>query len=71
MFTPSLVSRELLGVLYGTRSGFQRCSQVITDGSADTDRLVAAWAERNAVAADTVDRNRSARETGYGVRGTG
>ncbi|MGV9915082.1 cytochrome P450 [Streptomyces tendae] len=64
---PSWVICELLGVPYETRSMFQRCSQVIMDGSAGTDQLVAASAELNAVMADIVDRNRSA--PGDGILG--
>ncbi|MFI9424251.1 cytochrome P450 [Streptomyces achromogenes] len=65
---PSLVIYELLDVPYETRSMFQRCSQVIMDGTADADSLVAASAELNAAMADIVTRNRAA--PGNGVLGT-
>ncbi|MEU5081172.1 MULTISPECIES: cytochrome P450 [Streptomyces] len=65
---PSLAICELLDVPYGTRSMFQRCSQVIMDGTADADRLVAASAELNAAMADIVTRNRAT--PGNGVLGT-
>ncbi|MFE0381636.1 cytochrome P450 [Streptomyces inhibens] len=65
---PSLTICELLDVPYGTRSMFQRCSQVITDGTADADRLVAASAELNVAMADIVTRNRAT--PGDGVLGT-
>ncbi|MFJ4677740.1 MULTISPECIES: cytochrome P450 [unclassified Kitasatospora] len=64
---PSLVICELLDVPYGTRSVFQRCAQVIMDGTAGADRLVAASAELNAAMADTVARHRAA--PGHGVLG--
>ncbi|MFD8994169.1 cytochrome P450 [Streptomyces abikoensis] len=65
---PSLAICELLDVPYGTRSMFQRCSQVIMDGTADADGLVAASAELNAAMADIVARNRAT--PGDGVLGT-
>ncbi|MFE5586377.1 cytochrome P450 [Kitasatospora sp. NPDC056531] len=65
---PSLAICELLDVPYGTRTMFQRCSQVIMDGTADADRLVAASAELNAAMADIVTRNRAI--PGEGVLGT-
>ncbi|MFJ4324347.1 cytochrome P450 [Streptomyces tricolor] len=64
---PSLVICELLDVPYETRSMFQRCSQLIMDGTADADRLVVASAELNAAMADIVARNRAA--PGDGVLG--
>ncbi|MBD0674454.1 cytochrome P450 [Streptomyces sp. CBMA156] len=64
---PSLVICELLDVPYGTRAMFQRCSQVIMDGTADAAQLVAASEELNAAMADIVARNRAT--PGDGVLG--
>ncbi|BCK66490.1 cytochrome P450 [Streptomyces libani subsp. rufus] len=64
---PSLAICELLEVPYETRSMFQRCSQVIMDGTACADQLVAASAELNAAMQELVTRNRAA--PGDGVLG--
>ncbi|MFI2608277.1 cytochrome P450 [Kitasatospora sp. NPDC018619] len=64
---PSLVVCELLDVPYGTRAMFQRCAQVIMDGTADAGQLVAASAELNEAMAGIVARNRAA--PGDGVLG--
>ncbi|MEU1286148.1 cytochrome P450 [Kitasatospora sp. NPDC005856] len=64
---PSLAICELLDVPYGTRAMFQRCSQVIMDGTADAAQLVVASDELNAAMADIVARNRA--NPGDGVLG--
>lgn len=64
---PSLAICELLDVPYGTRSMFQRTSQVIMSGTTSAEEVLAASEELHEALADVVARHRA--DPGDGVLG--